>query len=208
MSIANTCIYPSPFIVSFLFFQIRIFTQFHSTIRGQTYDYRVDVWSVGIMSIEMCQGEPPYLDQPPLRALFLITTKGIPPLREPDKWSADLRDFLDLCLKVNVDERPYAESLLRHSLFSGPIASGEDLGKVCDFMIDKFSSTLFFFHRWSFSQSKRKKQTSFVVCLFFLKKIFFFFLLSLFRNIVFFWLTCRHILYFCYCNKGKHLSNI
>lgn len=46
-------------------------------IRGETYDYRVDVWSVGILLIELCEGEPPYLDQPPLRALFLITKNGI-----------------------------------------------------------------------------------------------------------------------------------
>ena len=49
-------------------------------IRGQNYDTKVDIWSLGIMVMEMAEGEPPYMEFPPLRALFLITTKGIPEL--------------------------------------------------------------------------------------------------------------------------------
>jgi serine/threonine protein kinase len=72
-------------------------------IRGQNYDTKVDVWSTGIMvtpcsfvfvckndnrfvrsfvrsfatkCMEMAEGEPPYMEFAPLRALFLITTKG------------------------------------------------------------------------------------------------------------------------------------
>ena len=68
-------------------------------IRGQNYDTKVDIWSTGIMSIEMAQGEPPYMEFAPLRALFLITTKGIPPLRNADQWSAEFQDFLAALLE-------------------------------------------------------------------------------------------------------------
>jgi len=83
-------------------------------IRGQNYDIKVDIWSLGIMVMEMAEGEPPYMEFPPLRALFLITTKGIPPLKDSHKWSADMRDFVSKCLEKDPDARPDATQLLSH----------------------------------------------------------------------------------------------
>jgi hypothetical protein len=87
-------------------------------IRGQNYECKVDIWSTGIMALEMAQGEPPYMEFAPLRALFLITTKGIPPLRNPDQWSVDFQDFLALLLEKDPDERPSASTLLKHAVAS------------------------------------------------------------------------------------------
>ncbi len=87
-------------------------------IRGQNYETKVDIWSTGIMALEMAQGEPPYMEFAPLRALFLITTKGIPPLRNPDQWSLDFQDFLALLLEKDPDERPAASTLLKHAVAS------------------------------------------------------------------------------------------
>jgi serine/threonine protein kinase len=39
-------------------------------IRGQNYDQKVDLWSLGIMIMEMAEGEPPYMEFPPLRVCF------------------------------------------------------------------------------------------------------------------------------------------
>eukprot|EP01126_Amoeba_proteus_P023753 TRINITY_DN2386_c0_g1_i8.p1 TRINITY_DN2386_c0_g1~~TRINITY_DN2386_c0_g1_i8.p1 ORF type:complete len:250 (-),score=53.57 TRINITY_DN2386_c0_g1_i8:131-880(-) len=83
-------------------------------IRGQDYSFKVDIWSLGIMLMEMMEGEPPYMEFPPLRALFLITTKGIPPVQQPEKWSPELLDFYGKCLAKDVQIRPFAEDLLPH----------------------------------------------------------------------------------------------
>jgi len=83
-------------------------------IRGQEYDHKVDVWSLGIMGMEMAEGDPPYMEHPPLRALFLITTKGIPPLSLPQNWSDLFHSFLNKCLTVEPKERPSSYELLNH----------------------------------------------------------------------------------------------
>jgi serine/threonine protein kinase len=80
----------------------------------KTYNYRVDVWSLGIMTIEMIDGEPPYINETPLRALFLIASNGRPEVKEPSRLSAALSSFLDQCLEVEPDKRPDAADLLSH----------------------------------------------------------------------------------------------
>merc|ERR1712137_41544 len=83
-------------------------------IRGYDYGPKVDVWSLGVMMIEMAEREPPYMDLPPLRALFLITTKEFPGLKEPEKWSTQFADFVGQCLRKDTSDRPEAFELLHH----------------------------------------------------------------------------------------------
>jgi len=94
-------------------------------IRGQNYDVKVDIWSLGIMVMEMAEGEPPYMEFPPLRALFLITTKGVPPLKEPDRFSVPFRDFLNRCLEKEPEQRGDAVSLLQHPFIATACAPQE-----------------------------------------------------------------------------------
>jgi len=83
--------------------------------KEQGHDNKVDIWAVGIILMEMCEGEPPYLDLPPVQALVRISTKGIPDLKEPRKWSLELQDFLSKCCVVDPQRRPNAEQLLKHT---------------------------------------------------------------------------------------------
>ncbi|CAG9772400.1 unnamed protein product [Ceutorhynchus assimilis] len=83
-------------------------------VTRQKYGKKVDIWSLGIMIVEMLDGEPPYLKAPPIRALYLITVNGRPNILRWDSCSPKLQDFIDQCLQVDVDNRAIAEDLLQH----------------------------------------------------------------------------------------------
>ncbi|CEP64695.1 serine/threonine protein kinase CLA4 LALA0_S13e00870g [Lachancea lanzarotensis] len=86
-------------------------------VKQREYDEKVDVWSLGIMSIEMLEGEPPYLNEDPLKALYLIATNGTPKLKQPETLSLKIKRFLSVCLCVDVKYRASTEELLHHSFF-------------------------------------------------------------------------------------------
>ncbi len=71
-----------------------------------------DIWSVGIMIIELITGNPPYYDLPPFQALYKIVQDDHPPL--PDNASAPLKDFLMLCCRKEAVMRKSASELLEH----------------------------------------------------------------------------------------------
>lgn len=73
--------------------------------------------------VEMVEGEPPYLNQNPLKALYLIATNGTPTIANPESLSPTFRDYLARTLEVDAEKRPDAAQLLQVCIIHIMIAS-------------------------------------------------------------------------------------
>ena len=79
------------------------------------YDAKADVWSLGITTIELAEGQAPYSNLHPLRAIFLIPSKPPPTFNEPERWSANLVAFVSACLQKEPEVRPTSAELGIHA---------------------------------------------------------------------------------------------
>uniref|UniRef100_A0A674N8R0 non-specific serine/threonine protein kinase n=1 Tax=Takifugu rubripes TaxID=31033 RepID=A0A674N8R0_TAKRU len=84
------------------------------TMKDAPYDYKADIWSLGITLIELAQIEPPHHELNPMRVLLKIAKSDPPTLEQPHKWSQDFKDFLKRALDKNPESRPSAVQLLEH----------------------------------------------------------------------------------------------
>ncbi|XP_051857380.1 myosin-IIIa [Antechinus flavipes] len=83
-----------------------------------TYDARCDAWSLGITAIELADGDPPFADLHPMRALFKIPRSPPPTLRQPELWTTEFNDFINKCLTKDYEKRPTVSDLLQHEFIT------------------------------------------------------------------------------------------
>lgn len=74
----------------------------------ECYDDKVDMWSLGITTIELTEGTPPLSNSNPLQAMRTARTTSI-------------MDFIDLCCKKDPTERIDSKSLMEHSFVQNDI---------------------------------------------------------------------------------------
>ncbi|KAJ3045219.1 Serine/threonine-protein kinase 24 [Rhizophlyctis rosea] len=99
-------------------------------IKRNQYDYKADIWSLGITIIELATGNPPFADQDRRKALFLIPRTR--PARLEGNFSAMLKEFIALCLKEEPEERPTAEELLKSRFISRAAKGTSPLQELLD----------------------------------------------------------------------------
>ncbi|XP_071946985.1 serine/threonine-protein kinase 10-like isoform X2 [Antedon mediterranea] len=84
------------------------------TFKDNPYDYKSDIWSLGITLIELAQMEPPFHDLHPMRVLVKIPRADPPTLLAPSRWSSGFSKFIAECLQKKPEMRPTAPELLKH----------------------------------------------------------------------------------------------
>ncbi|KAJ8284940.1 hypothetical protein COCON_G00037900 [Conger conger] len=84
------------------------------TSKDRPYDYKADIWSLGVTLIELAQIEPPNHEMNPMRVLLKIAKSDPPTLMQPKRWSREFNDFLRRALDKNVDNRWSTAQLLQH----------------------------------------------------------------------------------------------
>ncbi|CAF4468131.1 unnamed protein product, partial [Rotaria magnacalcarata] len=86
-------------------------------IKKLKYDKKVDIWSLGILVIEMIDGSPPYINEQPFRAMCKIAMQEEPPSISPEsqaRISNDAQNFLKRCLTIDPRQRADTTELLAH----------------------------------------------------------------------------------------------
>lgn len=75
------------------------------TMKDAPYDYKADIWSLGITLIELAQIEPPHHELNPMRVLLKIAKSEPPTLEQPHKWWGYVRNESKVNKLLNIGRK-------------------------------------------------------------------------------------------------------
>jgi serine/threonine protein kinase len=107
-----------------------------------------DIWSLGITIIECAEGQPPFYGVKPLRAMFMISSKPSPSLKDAESYSDNMKDFISKCLQKNPYNRPQSKDLITHPWIATEVAQmsaspeGSNLQVLKDLVTDNWQAIL------------------------------------------------------------------
>ncbi|PPQ62767.1 hypothetical protein CVT24_000461 [Panaeolus cyanescens] len=79
------------------------------------YNFKIDIWSVGCVVLEMWAGSRPWMGEEMIAVMFkLYQSKLPPPVPEDVHLSEEADDFRRKCFAINPEERPSAAELRKH----------------------------------------------------------------------------------------------
>jgi len=101
--------------------------------QGTSYDYKADIWSLGITCLEMATGNPPHHTTPTLQIPMLVMRSKMDtfPYRVDNKdgrWSQDFCDFVASCLQKDPNNRPSIKALMQTNFVLS--AKNVDIGEI------------------------------------------------------------------------------
>lgn len=101
-------------------------------INGKYYDDRVDIWALGVTTLEMILKAPPYSVFPKTKAMFLITSQGIPlaHINAKAEWGKDIKDWLAKCLIYDAGERPDIWQMAQHPFLAQVASKDQFIRKI------------------------------------------------------------------------------
>uniref|UniRef100_W8BGP4 non-specific serine/threonine protein kinase n=2 Tax=Ceratitis capitata TaxID=7213 RepID=W8BGP4_CERCA len=88
---------------------------------------RADVWALGITTIELADGQPPFAEMHPTRAMFQIVRNPPPTLLRATNWSQQINDFVSECLEKNVENRPMMVEMIEHPFLTELFDNDEEM---------------------------------------------------------------------------------
>lgn len=83
-------------------------------LKREEYGVKIDIWSLGIVAIELAEGEPPHYVEGQHEVISKIINHAAYSLKNPENWSLDFNNFVKLMLVKDPNERASCEVLLSH----------------------------------------------------------------------------------------------